>query len=645
MRRRLRRTVGALAASTLVVSLAVVADATAARADVTPFGHACTARDGVRFCPTSGLDQRVASWDGTPLDVDVTLPATGSGPFPTIVILHGLGEDKTAFEDTSLAGSQALTYHYNTNYYAQRGYAVVTPTARGFGGSCGSASKTSAGCATGWVHLDDARYEARDVQQLLGVLVDEGVSDPAALGVTGISYGGGTAAQLAFLNNRIERPDGTFTSWQSPAGSPLRIAASYPRWGWADLATALVPNGRATDTAPPSYSTDTSPIGVPKLSYVSFLYLVTDLLGQIAPAGADPGADLTSWYKALLGGEPFTGGTVTGLLQALKYKGTTGIPGAPAPMLIENGWTDNLFSAQQGLALYNQARAASPSADVSLQLGNTGHPGASNPNDVVDRLVDAGSVFFDAKLRRTGAAPAAGSVALAPMTCPAGTATPASITAASWAAAHPGTLSFSLTWPQSTTSSGLNYLGQSGQDPVLGILPPTIGDVLTGLINGTIDPASLLDVVGGGGSEFGSLFSQALQNSNPCATSLALPQPNSMVVTGPALAHADTLAGMPVVTASIQHVGPEGQLDARLWDVSPNGTQILVTRGVYRVTANQSGTISFQLDGNAYTFAAGHRPKLELLSSDGPYARPSNGVSTTFASSVKAQLPIVQASP
>jgi len=33
-----------------------------------------------------GLAQRVPSFDRVPLDVDVTLPATGSGPFPVIAI-------------------------------------------------------------------------------------------------------------------------------------------------------------------------------------------------------------------------------------------------------------------------------------------------------------------------------------------------------------------------------------------------------------------------------------------------------------------------------------------------------------------------------------------------------------------------------
>ena len=35
----------------------------------------------MRFCPTPDLASRPHSFDGTPIDVDVTLPATGAGPF------------------------------------------------------------------------------------------------------------------------------------------------------------------------------------------------------------------------------------------------------------------------------------------------------------------------------------------------------------------------------------------------------------------------------------------------------------------------------------------------------------------------------------------------------------------------------------
>src|SRR5437763_16298120 len=90
----------------------------AAEAAPTPFGHACTPMNGVRFCPTPDLASRPASFDGTPIDVDVTLPATGDGPFPTILLLHGLGGTKTTFESTS-------SPRYSSWFFAQQGYAVV----------------------------------------------------------------------------------------------------------------------------------------------------------------------------------------------------------------------------------------------------------------------------------------------------------------------------------------------------------------------------------------------------------------------------------------------------------------------------------------------------------------------------------------
>jgi hypothetical protein len=475
-----------------------------------PFGHACVAQNGVRHCATRTLQDRVPSWDGIPIDVDVTLPATGSGPFPTIVMMHGLGGDKAMFQDTRADGSSALTYHYNNVYYAQKGYAVVSPTARGFGNSCGAASRTSAGCASGWARLDDTRYEARDVQHLLGLLVDQGVADPARLGATGVSYGGGTSAELAFLRDRIRLPNGSFAAWRSPAGTPLSLAAAYPRWGWAELGTALIPNGRANDGQAPTARLVSDPPGVARLSYTTMLYAISGLVGTVSAPGADPEADLTTWYGRLLQGEPYTGQVIDDVIAAFPYKGTIGIPGVPAPMLIENGWTDALFSAQQGVGLYNQARAASPGADVSLTLADTGHMPASNRTELVRRLVDAGAAFFDAKLLRTGSAPAPSSVKLYPMTCPAPTAAPTPINAASWTAAHPGTLSWSTLVPQTTTSSGLNWFGQLDDDPLIPALGSTVGDVIRGLISGDVDLGDI-----SGGETFGQLFTQALQNSNP----------------------------------------------------------------------------------------------------------------------------------
>ena len=81
------------------------------------------------------------SFDGVPLDVDVWLPATGDGPFPTIAMLHGFGGSKLDFEGPKPAG-------YNAMELARKGYAVVLPSARGFGRSCGVPDSRTAPAAS-----------------------------------------------------------------------------------------------------------------------------------------------------------------------------------------------------------------------------------------------------------------------------------------------------------------------------------------------------------------------------------------------------------------------------------------------------------------------------------------------------------------
>jgi fermentation-respiration switch protein FrsA (DUF1100 family) len=230
-----QRVLAVLFAAACAACAAAIPAGTAAAVTPLPFGHPCSAVNGVRFCPTSADALRVKSFDGVPLDVDVTLPATGDGPFPTIVMLHGFGGNKANFEQTKADGDaqpsevpgSARVFHWNNIHFAQRGYAVVNYSARGFGRSCGATdSRAYAGCAAGWLHLGDQRFEARDTQYLLGLLVDQGVSKAGGLGVTGISYGGGQSLELAWLRDRIRNADGSFAAWKSPNGTPLSIGAA-----------------------------------------------------------------------------------------------------------------------------------------------------------------------------------------------------------------------------------------------------------------------------------------------------------------------------------------------------------------------------------------------------------------------------------
>jgi fermentation-respiration switch protein FrsA (DUF1100 family) len=347
---------GALLASVAMLAATGVASASAEPA---PFGHACKAQNGVRFCPTETLEQRVRTFDGVPLDADVTLPASGEGPFPTIVMLHGWGGSKTDFESSSPAGDGNETFDYNNIYYAQHGYAVVNYSARGWGNSCGAtSSREDPGCKEGWIRLADQRYEARDTQYLLGLLVDERIAKRGALASTGISYGGGQSIELAYLRNRIRLPNGEFAPWTSPKGASLAITATYPRWPWSDLVDALTPNGRFLDTEIAPLAQSYEPFGVEIQSYVSGLYALGNASGFIAPAGEDPEADLTKWFAATSAGEPANPEDEAIAKQLYTYHQGYGLPGTPAPMLLESGWTDDLFPPSQSLRVYNGAHAA-----------------------------------------------------------------------------------------------------------------------------------------------------------------------------------------------------------------------------------------------------------------------------------------------
>jgi predicted acyl esterase len=103
-----------------------------------------------------------------------------------------------------------------------------------------------------------------------------------------------------------------------------------------------------------------------------------------------------------------------------------------------------------------------------------------------------------------------------------------------------------------------------------------------------------------------------------------------------------TLLGLPTVTATIQTVGDFGELDSLLFDVAPDGSERLISRGAYRLTDNQSGQVTLQLHGNGYRFAPGHTAKLELLGSDAPYLRASNDLAFSVrVSQLQISLPTV----
>ncbi|TMM19414.1 MAG: hypothetical protein E6F96_02860, partial [Actinobacteria bacterium] len=344
----------------------------AAARTLAPFGHACTAQNGVRFCPTVSNSERIPTFDGVPLDVDATLPARGDGPFPVIVMMHGWGGSKADFESETPQGNGNTTFDYNNVYYAQQGFAVLNYSARGWGRSCGSPASREAtpGCEKGWVHLADQRYEARDTQYLLGLLADQNIVKPNQVGVTGISYGGGQSIELAYLKNRVRLTNGSFVPWKSPKGKAMEIKAAYPRWPWSDLVDALEPNGRYLDTEIAPAMQSREPLGVEIQSYVTGLFALGQATGYIAPRGADPEADLSKWFEATSKGEPANQEDEEIANKIYTYHQGYGLSGVPAPLLIQNGWTDDLFPPKEALRVYNQVLALK--GTVTLQFGDLG---------------------------------------------------------------------------------------------------------------------------------------------------------------------------------------------------------------------------------------------------------------------------------
>jgi predicted acyl esterase len=581
----------------LVLAAAVLPTAPARAAEVASVfaGRVpCASQVGVQFCSGS-LAARVPSFDGVPLDADLTLPpASEDGPFPLVVELHGWSQGKS--------GRPAVDR-------ALEGYAVLSYSARGFHASCGAPSARAPDpslpdpdvCAErGWTHLADARYEARDTQYLAGLLADEGLVIPDRIGVTGGSYGGGQSLILASLRDRVMMPNGSLVPWTSPGGLPMRIAAAAPIVPWSDLAYSLTPNGRTLD-----YRVD-NPYGtrggVQKDSWNTLLYDAGLGSGYYAPPGADPSADLTSWNARIEAGEPYDGDPELARIanEITRYHSAYYVDDSvpPAPLFIYNAWTDDLFPVDEAVRYWRKTHDRhGDRAEIALSFADGfGHPRAGLGGDiaVVQERIDD---LFARHLKGAAVDPAP-PLEIYTQGCN-GTEPEGPFHAADWDALHPGEVRFVAT-------------GARGFDA-------TAGDP---------DTAAATDPLNGGPCRV------VPASDDPAAATYRLP-----AATGDGF----TLAGSPTVIADMRIVGSDyAQVAARLWDVAPDGTQALVTHALYRPRIDGADDV-FQLHPNAWRFRPGHVPKLELLGQSSPYGRPSSGGFAVDVRDLELRLPVLEA--
>lgn len=577
--------------------------------------HAAPA-GGVAYTVCTG---RVASFDGTPLDTDLTLPDSAQGALPLIVMLHGWGLSKTDFEASGLAGNGTSTWHWNNAWFAAHGFAVLNYTARGFHRSCGQDPTTGYSYATdpacagkaSWTHLADRRWEIHDTQYLVGLLVDAGIADPSAVVVTGDSYGGGQSWLLTLSQDKVMQPDGRLVPWQSPDGVPIRLAAAVPQFPWTDLAQALVDNGRASDGSPgaPPSGPHESPYGVEKQSYTDALFADGAATAQYAGPG-DPTADLPGWFAAISAGEPAADANplvAQTLSQLQAYRSPYYLPVPPpatqVPVFAEQGVTDPLFPGIQLLQMVNKLTAAYPRYPVWAAMGDLGHAYAANPHALWVPVNDEANAFLTAVL--AGQQPKLPRFTVTTVGCLPGQPV-TTYQAASFAALATGSLR--LTAPGPATVAGT-------PDPVPGPEAVETDPVANGGLPGTTSGCRVMNTTTDPGV--------AAWTWTP-ATPL-------------------TLAGAPVVGVTVALNSTDAELAARLWDVDPaTGQQALITRGIYRLTAPAPGQVTnliFQLWPTAWTLAAGHQLKLELTPDDSPTWRPDNLPATMTLTRLSLTIP------
>ena len=150
------------------------------------------------------------------------------------------------------------------------------------------------------------------------------------IAVSGVSYGGGQSLELATLKNRMRLTDGRLVPFTSPVharahggGRRLRhVAVGRPGHGPRPQRAPVV--GHRHPRRP---TTAAGRGGQAELGHAA---LRGDPGGYLAPPGADPQSDLTTWEHEMLAGEPYS--RLRGRepsRSSRTYKSAIGVPLAP----------------------------------------------------------------------------------------------------------------------------------------------------------------------------------------------------------------------------------------------------------------------------------------------------------------------------
>ncbi|HEU5184712.1 MAG TPA: alpha/beta fold hydrolase [Gemmatimonadaceae bacterium] len=520
--------------------------------------------------------------DGALLDVIVQIPLKFAKPLPLVVVVHGYGASKASSGNVV----QPLL---------DEGYAVLRYSTRGFGNSWGQ------------VNLVDLHAEVADLRSMIGQVIDEPQLhlDPSRVAVTGTSYGGGHS-WLAAL-------EPVFTT---PRGSGVHIRTVVPIAGWSDLVYSLLPNGRERESidAP----------GGAKLSYINGLYAsgIRDnpsrpynnyppyFIGWHAWINAQEPNDIDPLFRSIVDG--LAGYRSVWWQQSFWAEAPT----SRIPVLIVQGFTDDLFPLPEAKRMLLALRSLDPRYPVAAYFGDLGHPRASNKPGEIDYVLGLIKSWLAHYVKGEGATP-------------------------------PSVVYAALTRPRDepfdagnvTTAPTLAELATTTVSTQFDALPAV-------LVNPLTDPA--------GGFFWDPLVMEGARELQPLPVPPESPLvPGSLATYEVSVAELSgggtlVIAGQPTVSLHISTVSHRVQLNVRLFEVDAAGTKHLITRGTYTVEASAIGLPIGDADvviptyGNYWRAESGSTLRLELTNVDSPYITPSRVPSATIVTDVRLTVPLRQ---
>ncbi|MFE0460587.1 alpha/beta fold hydrolase [Kitasatospora sp. NPDC058965] len=458
---------------------------------------------------------------------------------------------------------------------ARSGYAVLTWSARGFGRS------------TGRIGLNAQDGEVQDVKHLVDWLAQRpevqlnGPGDPN-VGITGASYGGAISLLAA-------------------AADP-RIKAIAPVITWWDLSQALFPQGVQGASAPD---------GVFKKLWAGIFFT--------AGAGGDLTASTTG--KPAKGdqpaGPPGCGRFTDELCAMYNRVATAGRPDADAvalleksspstfasaikvPTLVVQGQQDSLFPLDQGDRM---ARAiAANGAPVKVDWFAGGHDGGTETSDRVDGRVTA---WFDHYLKKNGA--------------------------------DTGPV-FRVTRTGGVDSTGFQAVLRGADADRY----PGLGGTETRQVELTGSQQTVANPPGGAPPAISTVPGLgALAQASQLGLGLSLDFPGQSATFDSApLASGLQLTGSATVPLTVSSDQSDAVLFAKLYDLGPDGKQVLPQQLAAPLRISGSGTVA--LPAVDHAFPAGHRLRLVLSATDLAYASPAAPATYRVAVAGPLTVPVV----